>query len=422
MKIVEKRIDEIKPYEKNPRKNEKAVDKVAESIKQFGFKVPIVIDRNGIIVAGHTRWMASKELKLEVVPCIIADDLNEKEIRAFRIADNKVAEFSDWDFDLLKIEIEDLLDFDMGFDVDELDFVIDESGEIIEDDFDVDAELEKPATVKRGQIWQLGKHKLMCGDSTTDDVNALMEGKKADMYLTDPPYNVNYEGGTGLKIQNDNMDNDSFRLFLHDAFKKANENMKPGAVFYIWHADSEGYNFRGACFDIGWKVRQCLIWVKNSIVMGRQDYHWKHEPCLYGWKDGAAHNWNGGRKERTTITGFDLFEIRNMKKEDLVKFIEQMWCDSEQEETSIIFEDKPFRSTEHPTMKPVKLIYRQLKNNTDENSLVYDGFGGSGSTLIACEQTNRTCYMMELDEKYCDVIINRWEQFTGEKAILIKGV
>ena len=260
----------------------------------------------------------------------------------------------------------------------------------------------------------------MCGDSTSiDDVEKLMNGCKASLLVTDPPYNVNYEGTAG-KIMNDSMDNDSFRQFLRDAFTTADVAMNDGAAFYIWHADSEGYNFRGACFDVGWKVRQCLIWVKTSLVLGRQDYQWKHEPCLYGWKNGT-HFWNGGRKERTTITDFDIFELRDKNKEELLKFIEQYCCDNEDIETSIIYEEKPNKNADHPTMKPIKLLARSIRNSSKENDNVLDLFGGSGSTLITCEQLNRRCFMMELDPKFVDVIIERWEKFTGEKAVLING-
>ena len=237
---------------------------------------------------------------------------------------------------------------------------------------------------KQGNVYQLGKHRLMCGDSTSaSDVEKLANGTKIDLFITDPPYNVDYEGVAG-KIQNDNMGNDEFRTFLSSAFSAADNVMKNGAVFYIWHADSEGYNFRGACKDVDWQVRQCLIWNKNTMVMGRQDYHWKHEPCLYGWKSGASHKWKNDRKQ-----------------------------------TTILEYDKPQKSTKHPTMKPIALFDYQIKNNTVQGDTVLDLFGGSGTTLIACEQSKRTCFMMELDPKYCDVIIQRWEQFTGQKAVLL---
>lgn len=384
MNIIEMKIGDIIPYEKNPRKNDEAVKYVAESIKQFGFKVPIVIDKNNVIVAGHTRYKASKKLGLKEVPCIVADDLTEEQIKAYRLADNKVAELAEWDFDLLGEELDGILDIDMcdfGFEALE----DEEEAEVVEDDFEV--ELPEEPRTKLGDIYQLGNHRLMCGDSTNiTDVEKLMGGDLADMLLTDPPYNVDYEGKTKdkLKIENDKMDNDNFRQFLIDAFSNADMVMKAGAVFYIWHADSEGYNFRGACFDVGWKVRQCLIWNKNSMVMGRQDYHWKHEPCLYGWKDGAGHLWASDRKQ-TTVISFD----------------------------------RPTRNDLHPTMKPVPLFDYQIKNNTKGEDIVLDLFGGSGTTIMACEQNERRAYTMEFDPRYVDVIINRWEQFTGRKAVLL---
>lgn len=384
MNVKEIDIKDIKPYEKNPRKNDNAVSYVVASIKQFGFKVPIVIDKNNVIVAGHTRYKAAKQLKMEFVPCIIADDLTDEQVRAFRLADNKVAEQSEWDFDLLDNELAQILDIDMdafGF----LDEIGEDAEEATEDDYEINPPEEPKA--KLGEIYQLGRHRLMCGDSTVlNDVEKLMGGARADMLLTDPPYNVNYEGKTKdkLKIQNDKMKNDNFRQFLADAFLNADTVMKPGAVFYIWHADSEGYNFRGACFDVGWKVRQCLIWNKNSMVMGRQDYQWKHEPCLYGWKDGAGHLWASDRKQ-TTIINFD----------------------------------KPTRNDKHPTMKPIPLFDYQVKNNTKGDDIVLDLFAGSGTTIMACEQNGRRGYCMEYDPKYVDVIIDRWETFTGKKAKLL---
>lgn len=385
MDIKQMKIKDLIPYEKNPRKNDKAVDYVAESIKEFGFKVPIVIDKDNVIVAGHTRYKASKKLGFKEVPCIVADDLNEEQIKVFRLADNKVGEFAEWDFDLLNSELDDLIDIDMelfGFDD-----VLEEEEQIEAQEDDFEAELPEEPKAKLGDIYQLGNHRLMCGDSTViTDVERLMGGMKADMLLTDPPYNVDYEGKTKdkLKIENDKMDNDNFRRFLIDAFSNADAVMKEGAVFYIWHADSEGYNFRGACFDTGWKVRQCLVWNKNSMVMGRQDYHWKHEPCLYGWKDGAGHLWSADRKQTTVI------ECERPTKNDL-----------------------------HPTMKPIKLFDYQIKNNTNVCDIVLDLFGGSGTTIMACEQNGRKAYTMEFDPKYVDVIIARWEKFTGKKAVLI---
>ena len=385
VEILMKKVEEIIPYVNNPRKNDKAVEAVASSIKNFGFKVPIVIDSFNEIINGHTRLKAAKKLGLKEVPCIIADDLTEEQIKAFRLADNKVSEIAEWDFELLEAEI-GLLSMDMeqfGFDMDDFDFG--DGDKVQEDDYEIEVP-EEPKS-KLGDIYQLGRHKVMCGDSTNKKhIKKLVGEQLVDMYLTDPPYNVAYEGKTAdaLTIQNDKMGNDDFRNFLVDAFEAANEVLKPGAVFYIWHADSEGYNFRGACFDIGWKVRQCLIWNKNSLVMGRQDYHWKHEPCLYGWKDGAGHLWASDRKQ-TTILNFD----------------------------------RPQRNAEHPTMKPIALFDYQITNNTKGGDIVLDSFGGSGTTLMACEQNGRNAMLMELDPKYVDVIIDRWEKFTGLNAVKV---
>lgn len=386
MKVIDIDINLLKEYENNPRNNDGAVDAVAESIKQFGFKVPIVIDRDNVIVAGHTRLKAARKIGLEKVPCIVADDLTPEQIKAYRLADNKTSELAEWDFSALEIELAELeSDFDMsafGFDISDFEDI----HEITEDEVpEVDEENEP--ICKTGDIWNLGKHRLMCGDSTNvSDVEKLMNGDKADLLLTDPPYNVAYEGGTKekLKIENDDMSDEEFQEFLISAFENSNIVMKDGASFYIWHSDSDGFNFRSACKNTGWKIRQCLIWVKNSIVLGRQDYQWKHEPCLYGWKDGAAHYFVDDRTQST------VWEF-----------------------------NKPLRNIEHPTMKPVDLIARAINNSSRSDNIVLDIFGGSGTILIACEQLNRKCYMMELDPKYCDVIIKRWENLTGEKAVKI---
>ena len=379
MEIVYKNIDDIKPYAGNPRRNDKAVEKVAESIRQFGFKQPILIDEDDIIIAGHTRQLAAKKLKMQQVPCIYVDDLTPEQVKAYRLADNKVAEFAEWDFDLLNQELLNIPEIDMTA----FGFVMPwEAVEVKDDDYEINVPAE-PRT-KPGDIYKLGRHRLMCGDSTSAKcVQALAGGIQMDMLLTDPPYNVEYTGKTKdtLTIVNDKQNNEQFRAFLTDAFMAACEAMKPGAVFYIWHAELEGLNFRAACKAAGLEVRQCLIWNKNTMVIGRQDYQWKHEPCLYGWKEGAGHLWASDRKQ-TTVLNFD----------------------------------RPTRNKEHPTMKPVKLFDYQIQNNTKGGDCVLDLFGGSGTTLIACEQNGRSAYIMELDPKYCDVIIDRWEALTGGKA------
>ena len=383
MKIESKLLADIVPYAKNAKKHDnRQINNVAESIRQYGFVQPIVIDCDGVIVIGHCRALAAKKLGMKEVPCVCVDDLTPEQVNALRLVDNKSNE-SDWDFDLLAEELPELdlsaFDFDWGISDDITEEVIEDEAPEVDEDAEPIAKL--------GDIWQLGRHRLMCGDSTSiEDVEKLMAGQLADMLLTDPPYNVAYEGKTKdrLTIQNDSMDNDSFRQFLRDAFSSADAVMKQGAVFYIWHADSEGYNFRGACFDIGWKVRQCLIWNKNSMVMGRQDYQWKHEPCLYGWKEGASHLWASDRKQ-----------------------------------TTVIDYQRPTKADIHPTMKPVGLFDYQIKNNTKGGDIVLDLFNGSGTTIMACEQNGRVARCMELDPRYVDACVKRWESFTGEKAVLL---
>ena len=387
-------IERLIFYARNPRKNEHAVPKMASLIKEFGFKVPIVARSDGSVVDGHLRLMAARHLGMETVPVVLADEWTPAQVKAFRIAVNKSAEFAEWDTAMLALEIEDLkeLDFDLeltGFELPELDEILGagaDGGTEGQTDPDAVPEAQEEPVSRLGDVWLLGRHRLMCGDSTdAGSVALLMNGSNADLLLTDPPYNVSYEGGTKdrLTILNDSMDDEKFRSFLADAFKAADTVMKNGAAFYIWHADSEGYNFRGAVRDTGWMVRQCLIWVKNSMVLGRQDYQWKHEPCLYGWKDGAAHLWTSDRRQ-TTVLEFN----------------------------------KPNRNGEHPTMKPVELFEYQMLNSTNREAVVLDLFGGSGTTMIAAEKNGRSARLMELDPRYCDVIVRRWQDFTGQEATL----
>jgi len=393
VKITEKNVAELIPYANNSRTHsDEQVAQIAASIKEFGWTNPILITDNSII-AGHGRLMAARKLGMSKVPCIEVKNLTTAQVKAYIIADNKLALNAGWDNDLLNIEFQELeqLGFDLeltGFSLEEIDAL--KPVELTEGLTDEDAAPDVPAEAKTkpGDIYQLGNHRLMCGDScSTNDMEKLCDGQLVDMWLTDPPYNVAYEGGTGLTIKNDDMGDDQFRQFLRDAYVTADLVMKPGAVFYIWHADSEGYNFRGAAKDANWTVRQCLIWKKSSLVMGRQDYHWKHEPCLYGWKEGSGHLWASDRKQ-TTILEFD----------------------------------KPSRNGEHPTMKPVALFEYQMLNNTKGGDIVLDSFGGSGTTLIAAEKNGRVARLMELDPKYCDVIVKRWEDFTGKKAVLLTEV
>jgi len=392
--IVQQRTEVLLPYARNSRTHsDEQVAQIAASIREFGFTNPVLVDADNGIVAGHGRVMAAKQLGLAEVPTINVGWMTEGQRRAYVIADNQLALNAGWDNAVLAQEVSWLQDhhFDtnlLGFNADFLDGLLAEEAATdvgLTDQDDAPAVQAEPVT-RPGDVWLMGKHRLMCGDSTSiESVNILTLGGGIDMLLTDPPYNVAYEGKTAdaLTIQNDSMSDTSFRQFLRDAFTAADSVMKAGAVFYIWHADSEGYNFRGACFDTNWKVRQCLIWRKNVMVMGRQDYHWRHEPCLYGWKDGAGHLWASDRKQ-TTILDFD----------------------------------RPTRNLEHPTMKPVALFEYQLLNNTKGGDLCLDLFGGSGTTLIACEKNGRYARLMELDPKYCDVIVRRWQAFTGQQARL----
>ena len=414
MNIVNKRIDEIAPYEKNPRINKDAVKYVANSIREFGFKVPIVLDGNGVIVAGHTRYKAAKKLKMEEVPCIIADDLTEEQIKAFRLADNKAAEIAEWDFDLLSEELGNLMDFDMtmfGFEPEEPE----EEIEVVEDGFE--EEIPENPKSKLGDIYRLGEHVLMCGDSTNpDDVRKLMDGVHADLVVTDPPYNVDVKNSKGMKILNDNMEDSKFLEFLSDAFGNIHSSLKDGGAFYIWYASKEHINFERALNNAGLEVREQLVWNKNSFILGRQDYHWKHELCLYGWKDGAPHYFIDDRKQSTVIEDKGI-DIAKLRKDEMAELLKQFM--SEQCSTTVINEDKPNANDLHPTMKPIKLIARLVRNSSRLDETVLDLFGGSGSTLIACEQLERRCRTMEYDPRYVDVIIKRWEEFTGEKAVLM---
>lgn len=384
LNVVMMKTSDLIDYKNNPRKNDKAVEAVANSINSFGFKVPVIIDKNNVLVCGHTRVKAAKKLGIEEIPVIIADDLNEEQIKAFRIADNKTAELADWDMDKLAEELK-LIEMDMEqFGFDDLEKLLDR--DVLEDDFK--EELPEAAYSNKGDVFVFGKHRLMCGDSTkSEDVEKLMNGTKADMIFTDPPYNVDYEGSTGMKIQNDKQSDEDFYNFLLNAFKNMHESVKPGGAIYVCHADSEGVNFRNAFKAAGFKLAECLIWVKNSLVLGRQDYQWRHEPILYGWKEGAGHYFINDRSQDT------IWEYNKPKVNDL-----------------------------HPTMKPLELVGRAIKNSSKNGEIVLDLFGGSGSTMIAAEQINRVAYLMELDEKYTDVIVKRILRFiqTYDDCYLIR--
>lgn len=422
MEIIYKKINELKPYENNSRTHDESqIKQICESIKEYGWTNPVLIDEKGMIIAGHGRIEAGKKLDIKEVPCIVLSGLTEAQKKAYVIADNKMALNAGWNEELLKTELENLkeLDFDLeltGFNIDELDELFEqdeEEQEIVEDDFNIEPPEEPKA--KLGDIYQLGNHRLMCGDSTSEeDVAKLMNGGIADLVVTDPPYNVAIENSQGMTIKNDNMEKSQFLEFLTKAFNCLNISLKEGGAFYVWFASREHINFETALNKNGLQVRQELIWNKNSLILGRQDYQWKHEPCLYGWKDGDGHYFIDDRKQ-TTVIEDKKPDIKKMKKEEMQKLLEEIYSDKTS--TTIINEDKPSVNDLHPTMKPIKLIARQVKNSSKVGEKVLDLFGGSGSTIITCEQLNRKCYTMEYDPKYVDVIINRWEQFTGKKAV-----
>lgn len=396
MNIQKISIEKLKPAEYNPRKDLKPEDeeyqKIKKSLIEFGYVAPVIVNSDMTVIGGHQRLKVLKELGYTEIECNVVNLDKDKE-KALNIALNKIT--GEWDNTKLEELLAELketsIDMDMtGFSFDEVDNMLKDITGSKEDDFDLDQaldEIEEPIS-KPGDVWILGRHRLMCGNSTQkEDVMHLMNKQDADMILTDPPYNVDYVGKTSeaLKIENDNMNETEFYNFLIDAFRNMFESVKYGGSIYVFHADTEGLNFRNAFKAVGFKLAQCLVWVKNTFVMGRQDYQWRHEPILYGWKEGAGHYFVDNRKQSTVL-----------------EF------------------DKPSRNAEHPTMKPIDLLVYLIKNSSKENDIILDLFGGSESTLIAAEQIQRTCYVMELDPKYCDVIIRRWENLTGQKAILEK--
>ena len=380
-------INKLVPYANNARThNKEQILKLRSSLREFGFVNPVIIDREYNVLAGHGRIEAAKAENISEVPCVFADHLTEAQKKAYILADNRMALDAGWDEELLSVEMQELqeLGFDLsmtGFDEKELTDLLgaDADGEAKEDDFDLSAALEKATFVQRGDIWTVGRHKLMCGDATSaEDVSALMGDTKANLILTDPPYGVSFKSASGLTIQNDSMKNEEFYTFLLASFQNMVTHLEKGGSAYVFHADTEGLNFRKAFIDAGFHLAGCCIWVKDSLVLGRSDYQWQHEPVLYGFMQNGKHHWYSDRKQ-TTIWHFD----------------------------------KPKRNANHPTSKPLDLLGYPIGNSTQENGVVIDTFGGSGSTLMACEQMNRICYTMELDEKYASVILRRYVEDTG---------
>ena len=390
-------LGKLVPYINNARTHSpEQLTKLRSSLREFGFINPVIIDRDYNIIAGHGRVLAAKEEGIMEVPCVFVDYLTEAQKKAYILADNRMALDAGWDEELLRIEIESLQgeDFDVsltGFEEQELAdlFAIEGDKAAKDDDFDLSAALEKASFVERGDLWIVGRHRLVCGDATqAEDVAKLMDGKKANLIVTDPPYGVSFKSSDGLTIQNDSMKDEEFYIFLLTAFQCMAEHLENGGSAYVFHADTEGLNFRKAFIDAGFHLAGVCIWVKNSLVLGRSDYQWQHEPVLFGWKKGGKHSWYSDRRQ-TTIWNYD----------------------------------KPKRNKNHPTSKPLDLLGYPICNSSQENAIVLDSFGGSGSTLMACEQLNRICHMMELDEKYASVILRRYVEDTGDKenVYVIRG-
>ncbi|MCD8004091.1 MAG: site-specific DNA-methyltransferase [Oscillospiraceae bacterium] len=376
------------PYVNNARTHSpEQINKLRSSLREFGFINPVIIDRDYGVIAGHGRIEAAKAEGIEEVPCVFADHLTEAQKKAYILADNRMALDAGWDEELLRVEIEALQGeaFDIGltgFDEKELAdlFGSDNDSGAEDDDFDLSEALEKASFVERGDIWTIGRHRLMCGDATSpDDVTTLMDGKKANLIVTDPPYGVSFKSSDGLTIQNDSIKGEEFHTFLLHAFTNMAAHLEKGGAAYVFHADTEGLNFRKAFIDAGFHLAGVCIWVKDSLVLGRSDYQWQHEPVLYGFLQNGRHPWYSDRKQ-TTIWNYD----------------------------------KPKRNANHPTSKPLDLLGYPIGNSSQENGIVVDTFGGSGSTLMACEQMNRICFTMELDEKYASVILRRYVEDTGD--------
>lgn len=413
MQITNKKISDLKEYENNPRDNTQAVEAVANSIREFGFKVPIIIDNQNIIIAGHTRLKAAILLELTEVPCIIASDLTPEQVKAFRLADNKVGEIATWNLDMLKKELEGIDGLDMSLFGFEEELPVDE---VYEDDFDPNEHITETPFSQYGDLYILGNHRLLCGDSTKlEDIKRLVEDNEIDLVLTDPPYNVDVgakgdgnEQFDNRRIKNDNMSSEDFLEFLVKVFKNMREVMKPGGSYYVCHGSSSLVEFDKALQLNNLKPRQQLIWNKNTLVLGRQDYQWRHECIYYGWKEGKGHYFTDDRTLTTVIDAPSL-DFKSMKKEELIQRLEDIYS----LKNSVLNHDKPTKNDLHPTMKPISLLADMLNNSSKPNDKVLDPFGGSGSTLIACDELKRNAYLNELDENYVDVIVKRYINLKG---------
>ena len=443
VELREVEIAALKPYERNAKQHSKEqVEKIGDSIRRLGFISPCLIDQDMNVIAGHGRIMAAKAIGWDRVPCIFIEGLTAEERKAYILADNRLTELGDWDMDLVQQELAALADADFdisitGFDTD---LRFDDSMAQITDDGWTEDKIhaEEEPRSRIGDIYQMGNHRLMCGDSTDPDmVAALMDGAKADLMVTDPPYNIGLGGDEsgaaqsmdemsarrkrqddGAFLLNDNLGEKEFVEFLTKAMTNGKDALRDGGAFYVWYATRTTEQFLEGLRKAGLEVKQILIWVKSHFTLGRQDYQWQHEPCLYGWKEGAAHYFLDSRKQSTVIED-QLPDLSRMKKADMEALLREIY--KAEMPTDVIREAKPNVSELHPTMKPLKLIARQIRNSSEPGQTVLDLFGGSGTTLIACEQMDRRCCMMEFDPHYADVIVDRWEKMTGLKALKVNG-
>jgi site-specific DNA-methyltransferase (adenine-specific) len=417
MNIINLRIADLTPDPQNARQHdEKNLKAIQGSLKEFGQRKPIVITEAGVIVAGNGTVEAAKLLGWTEIEAVqVPNDWTADKIKAFAIADNRTAELATWNQEVLEKQLQELKE--VGFDVADFGFEVAEVPILDIETFEDEApEVPDEATVKLGDVWQLGNHRLVCGDSTNPNIiRKALDSKLADCIFTDPPYNVDYQGGTkdAMKIKNDNMETEVFYRFLYDSFLAMLDNTKQGGAIYVCHSSRTGTTFRTSFVDSGWLFKQVLIWVKDSLVLGRQDYNWQHEPILYGWKEGAAHSWHGPFTN-TTVLDFESKDLESKSKDELLDFIKIGL-----EHSTVVREKRPRRNDSHPTMKPIGLIAKLLKNSMVKGEIVLDPFGGSGSTLIAAEQLGLTSAIVELDPKYCNVIIERWESLTGKQAQLL---
>lgn len=417
MNIINININNLKILESSRTTTTEEIELYKKLFDRYGVTVPLVIDNENQIYLGTAKYIACKELGIQEIPCLKIEDLSEEDLKVISLAEQRAGELGEWDYEKLYEELKELGEkaFLTGFDIESIKEMVEEQIETPEEIEEIDTpEIEENYFSQPGDIYILGNHKLMCGDSTKEeDIKKLLGNTKIDLMITDPPYNINYEGSDGQKIKNDNMDSSQFKEFLEKFYKNVYKAMREGAAYYVFHADLETIAFREGLEKAGFKMSQCLIWVKNTFNLSRQDYNWRHEPCLYGWKEGAAHYFLNDHTQDTVIE--DLENHKKKSKAELLEYIKELHLKIDKY-TTLIREDKPMKNDLHPTMKPLKLIGRLMINSSKPGWNILDPFGGSGSTLMTAEQCNRIAYLMEYDPKYTDVIVKRFAS-TGNTNI-----